>query len=164
MFDAGTAVIAAYRRRLEELRKRAAMVTDQLDDDDVNWRPNDESNSIANLVLHLAGNLYQNCALISGEPDTRDRNAEFNFAGRMGRDEVMARLNDAIARTDALLATLPAERLAETRPRRDRSETVLNVLLMAITHLSEHVGQISYIAKVRLGAGYRVVTIPHKKA
>ena len=50
----------------------------QLDDRQVWWRPREEMNSIGNLLLHLTGNLTQRFPSdIGGEPDRRNRSAEF---------------------------------------------------------------------------------------
>lgn len=163
--DLGPTLIRMHRDRLRDLHRRAVAAIEQLRDEDVNWRPSEESNSIANLVLHMAGNIGQRLvATVSGGPDTRDRDAEFNSREFLTRGRVLEILGDAFGAADRVLESLPAERLAETRRVRDREMTVLDLIFGVTTHLSEHVGQILYIAKMRLGPDYRVLSTPHKKA
>ncbi|BDG59582.1 DUF1572 domain-containing protein [Caldinitratiruptor microaerophilus] len=162
--DLGQTVIRIHRDRLRDLHRRAGAAIEQLRDEDVNWRPNEESNSIANLVLHMAGNIGQRLvSAVGGAPDTRDRDAEFNSRDFLTRDRVLEILGDAFGAADRVLETLSAEQLAETRRVRDREMTVLDLIFGVATHLSEHVGQILYIAKMRLGPDYRVQSTPHRK-
>ena len=164
MPEVGHSLIEMHRKKLDDLRKRAAEAIAQLGDDDVNWRPNEESNSIANLVVHMAGNIGQRLtAGIGGAPDVRDRDAEFNTRERVTRGRVLGLLNESFGAADKILAGLTPERLNDSQQVRDRQVTLLEVMFGMPTHLSEHVGQILYIAKLRLGPAYRVLSVPHKK-
>jgi uncharacterized damage-inducible protein DinB len=164
MADVRQQLIEIQRQKLDDLRRRAAEAIGQLGDEEVNWRPNEESNSIANLVVHMAGNIGQRfTAGIGGAPDVRDRDAEFNTRERFTRSRILAVLNEAFGAADKVMAGLTPERLDDPQQMRDRQVTVLDVLFGACTHLSEHVGQILYIAKLRLGPAYRVLSTPHKK-
>jgi hypothetical protein len=53
--DADRNPIRLYQKKLESTLKRAIECIAQLNDEDINWRPNRESNSIAQLILHMAG-------------------------------------------------------------------------------------------------------------
>ncbi|MFZ5825492.1 MAG: DUF1572 family protein [Bacillota bacterium] len=164
MAERDAPLIAMHRDKLRELHRRAAEAIHQLDDADVNWRPNEESNAIANLVIHLAGNLKQRLtAGIAGAPDTRDRDAEFNERTPLTRDQVLALWQSAVDEADGVLAALSPDRLDEPQQIRNRTVTVLDVLFTVATHMAEHVGQILYIAKLRRGSEYQVVSIPHAK-
>jgi len=45
--------------RFDAMEKRILLVLEQLDDQQVNWRPNDSSNSISNLMIHINGNMKE---------------------------------------------------------------------------------------------------------
>lgn len=165
MPDRDDQLVAMCRRKLQELHVRAAAALRQLADEDVNWRPNGESNSIANLAIHLAGNLHQRLeAGILGLADRRDRDAEFNERGPHTRDEVLAILGGSLAMADLVLQGLGPGDLDRPQWVRDRETTVLDIMLSVTHHVAEHIGQMLYITKLRLGSAYRVVSIPHKKA
>jgi hypothetical protein len=147
------------RHRLRDLHHRSAEALGQLSEADVNWRPHEESNSIANLVLHLAGNLHQRLAVqVGGAADTRDRDAEFNAREAYSREQLVAILGDAVREADKVIGGLTPDRLGEPLRIRDRPVTMLQHLTAAVTHFAEHAGQILYIAKLRLGPAYRVIS------
>ncbi|MDP2872011.1 MAG: DUF1572 family protein [Bacillota bacterium] len=157
-------LVALFRGKLQELHSRTVAALQQLGDEDVNWRPNEESNSIVNLAVHLAGNLQQRMeAGIAGGADRRDRDAEFNERKWHARDEVLAILDGSLAMTDRVLQELGPGGLDAVQRIRNRETTVLEVLLTVTHHVAEHIGQMLYIAKLRLGPAYRVVSIPHRK-
>ncbi len=165
MADREQHLIDMHRRKMADLGRRAVEAVRQLGDDDVNWRPNEDSNSIANLVLHMAGNIDQRyLAGIGGMTVHRNRDAEFNSRRPYTRDEVLAELDRAFGEADRILAGLTPADLDRPQQLHTGPATVLDVLFNVVTHLAEHVGQILYIAKLRLGAGYRVLSTPHKKA
>lgn len=164
MPDLGAQIIELYRNKLADLRRRAAEAMAQLSDADLNWRPNPESNSIANLVLHLAGNLHQRVeAGIGGAPDTRNRDAEFNRRAPLTRAELLAAWHGALDRADQVLAGLAPARLGDPLRVMNRETNVLDVLLGVVTHMGEHVGQMLYIAKLRLGSAYQMQSVPHRR-
>jgi len=76
---------ARFRLRGDYQVKITAAVT-ELTDEQIWWRPNDASNSVGNLILHLCGNARQWIVSgVGGAPDTRDRASE--FAARSIRPE-----------------------------------------------------------------------------
>lgn len=165
MTDPGHLFIASCRQRLAELARRIGRVLERLDDDDLAWRPNEESNSIGNLVLHVAGNLRQRVvSALGGAPDTRDRDAEFNTRGPFRRAALREALDGAVQAADAVLAQLPPDRLGQPVRVRDAEQPVLEVLLGVVAHMAEHAGQIVYIAKMRLGPRWETLSVPHRRA
>lgn len=154
MTDPGSAFLAESRRYLtdEYLPKIRAAVA-PLDEADLWWRPNAASNSIANLLLHLAGNIRQwIVAGVGGAPDHRDRAAEFAARQGAGVDAVLAIFEDAVANAAAVLAEFPAARLAERVVVQGRHPTVLEAVYHVVEHCSMHAGQILWIVKARTGA------------
>lgn len=121
-------------------------------EEDLWWRPNPESNSIGNLMLHMAGNIRQwVVGGVGGEPDRREREAEFGAAGGPGRQELLEVLEAALAEVDVVLATVGAERLLERRRIQGREVTVLDAIYHAVEHFGMHTGQVIYITKLRTG-------------
>lgn len=125
----------------------------EIDEADLWWRPNPESNSIGNLILHLAGNIRQWVVSgIGGEPDVRERQQEFDAEGGLDRREVMVLLEDALGAVDRVLTGLSPDRLPEHRTIQGREVTVLDALYHAVEHFGMHTGQIIYITKLRTAA------------
>lgn len=129
---------------------RAAVET--LGEEDLWWRPNEASNSIGNLLLHLAGNIRQWIVSgVGGAPDRRDRGAEFTRREPLTRDELLAGLTEAVLEADAVIARTAPAALGDHRPIQGRDVTVQQAIYHVVEHCAMHAGQVFYIAKLRGG-------------
>jgi uncharacterized damage-inducible protein DinB len=121
---------------------------DALSDEQLWWRPNEKSNSIANLVIHLAGsNRYYMGHVILGQDDTRDRDAEFAARGGWSKAELRDAWGDSVAFVSRVLEGFDPKRLMETTERTGKTTTYTQILLHVSHHNAVHMGQIVYIAK-----------------
>ena len=113
------------------------------------WRPNEESNSVGNLLLHLNGNLRQWIVQGVGGEDYERRRAE-EFAAREGRPapELLRTLEQTLADVDRILSGLTADRLAERRVIQGRDVTVLDAVFHVAEHFAYHLGQVILVAKM----------------
>jgi hypothetical protein len=132
---------------------------DQLDDEQVWWRPREGMNSIGYLLLHLAGNLRQRFgSVIGGEPDDRDRIAEFTERGPVPKGELLRRFGEAAQQADAILSGLTAERLLETSRYEiltgPAEKSVLGVVLQTLAHFNGHAQEILHLTRTQLGEAY----------
>jgi len=158
------ALLALVDAKLLDLRKRGAAAIAQLSDDDVNWRPNDESNSVVNLVVHMAGNLHQTIeGAVGGRPAARDRDLEFNTRELHTRASITEMFERAMTGAADVVAGLTPADLTRPLVIRGRDTNVLAQLFTVCTHLSEHVGQLMYIAKLKAGPAYQVLSVAHKR-
>lgn len=123
-----------------------------LSDEEIWWRPNEASNSIGNLVLHLCGNVRQwIVGGIGGRQEPRDRQSEFDRRDPIERDELLARLRTVLAEADDVLGRVTAEELARRRHIQEYDVTGLEAIYHVVEHFSMHTGQIIYISKLRGG-------------
>ena len=118
--------------------------------DDVIWRrPNEESNSIGNLMTHLAGNIRQWIVSgIGGEPSNRNRAAEFSIRDGPGGGELLALLASTVQDADKVLAGLSDDDLARDVTIQGRDTTVLSAVYHVVEHFAMHTGQIILLAKM----------------
>jgi len=117
----------------------------------MNWRPNENSNSIGNLALHLCGNVRQ--WILSGlgnQEDTRTRDQEFNQREAINRDVLIKDLNKLQEEVDQVLSQVVAKDLLHKRKVQIYQESGISILIHVIEHFSYHVGQISWITKMLL--------------
>jgi uncharacterized damage-inducible protein DinB len=114
------------------------------------WRrPNQHSNSIGNLVLHLTGNVRQwIMAGVGGEPFERDRPGEFAERGPLPTDQIVGELEGAVRRALEIISALDARALAVHRSIRDYEVTTQAAVFHVVEHFSLHTGQIVYATKV----------------
>lgn len=125
----------------------------ELSGEDLWWRPNPASNSVGNLILHLAGNIRQWVTSgIGGEPDHRDRSGEFSAEGGYERATLLELLETTIRDVDRTLERLDTETLLERRVIQGLDVTVLDALYHAVEHFSGHTAQIVYVTKLRTGS------------
>lgn len=163
--DPGKAFVERSRSLLSgDFLPRIRGALAQMSEADVWWRPNPSSNAVGNLLLHLAGNARQWIVSgVGGEPDLRERQTEFDArgggegegaagaaAGPTGA-EALARLEDALADVDRVLAGLDPARLGERLLIQGHDVSVLDAIYHVVEHVSMHTGQILYVAKLRTG-------------
>lgn len=120
-----------------------------LTDEQVWWRPNEESNSIGNIVLHLTGSLNHFLNRNLGGLDyTRDRAAEFAERKAIPKVELLDSFDEMIAHAMRTFDGLTVERLDEPSPEPKMHTIVLEDLMNILAHLANHAGQIVWIAKM----------------
>jgi len=123
---------------------------DRLPAEDLWWRPNEASNSVGNLVLHLVGNVRQwICAGVGDAPDTRNRAEEFERRSGATASVLLAVLEDALHDADRVLDGLGSDDLSEVRSIQGRQVTVLDAVYHVVEHFAMHTGQIVYVTKER---------------
>jgi len=143
------AIIAETRRRLMgESVPRIKKCLANLSETEIWYRPNEHSNSIGNLVLHLCGNARQ--WIISGlgeAADHRQRQEEFDERGPVPTEKMLADLDELIVEIEAVLENLSAESLLTLHPVQVFEESGLSILVHVVEHFSYHTGQITYAVK-----------------
>ena len=148
--DFRTALVNEVILRLyDESLPRILKCIDQLSDEQIWWRPNENSNSIGNLVLHLSGNVRQwICTGLGNYADNRKRQTEFDERGPISKDELKSKLSSAMEDAKSIITNVPIEELLKPRPVQTFDETGLTILIHVTEHFSYHTGQIAYITKM----------------
>ena len=125
-----------------------------------------ESNSIAIIVKHVAGNLrsrWTNFLATDGEKADRNRDGEFMDPAAT-RESLMADWEDGWSRLFAALEPLKEEDLRRTVTIRGERHSVMQAINRAGAHTANHVGQIVLLAKHFAGSEWRAITIPRGKS
>lgn len=136
----------------EDFLPRLIECLEKMPDEDVWWRPNEQSNSVGNLVLHLCGNVRQwVVAAIGGVRFQRDRAAEFATRDPIPKAELIARIRAAVSEVDEVLEKLPANRLLVHYMVQTYKPSGLQAIYHVVEHFSYHLGQILYVYKLRTG-------------
>jgi hypothetical protein len=157
----GQAYLAEARHRLAACQDRIRHCLGQLDDHQVWWRPQESLNSIANLVLHLCGNLRQwIVAGVGGTADVRDRPKEFAERGLIPRDELLRRLKAVVDEADGALARIADRQLLDHRRIQGFDTTVLAAIFDSLAHLAGHTQEIVYVTRLQLRDRYQFAWTP----
>lgn len=150
MNETGQEFIARSRYHLvEDFLPKIERCLERLDDDQIWWRPNENSNSIGNLVLHLCGNARQWIVCgVGGASDSRDRDAEFAQRDVVQRAELHSLLQLTLNDVDATLQSCDANSLLEHRTIQGSDVSALEAILHVVEHFSMHTGQILMLTKM----------------
>ncbi len=136
-------------RIYEEGIVRINKVLDMLTEEQVWYSPNDNINSIGNLVLHLNGNVTQWIGTgIAQHKDKRLRDFEFSSHQTHAKSDLKQLLVELQEYTTPIIDQLDSDILGEKRTVQGFDETVLSIVIHVIEHFSYHVGQIAYLGKL----------------
>jgi len=159
--DVSKALVSGARHQLDEGLAKIEHCVAQLSDEQLWWRPRPDMNSIANLMLHLAGNLRQ--WIISGTggaPDVRDRPGEFAERSGSPKAEVLAKLKDVVSQCDAILARLGPDELVARKRIQGFDVTVTDAIFDVVPHFRGHMQEIIHMTRTQLGERYRFKFVP----
>jgi len=121
---------------------------EQLQDEQIWWRPNETSNSVGNLVLHLCGNATQwIISGVGGAADFRNRDSEFEQRESIERARLIELLESTVRDVVRVLDDLNREILLETRKIQGNDVQVLEAIFHVTEHFSMHTGQIILLTK-----------------
>ena len=119
-----------------------------LSDEQVWWRPNEASNSIGNLILHLNGNVRQwLVASFDRSEDARNRPAEFGERQIVPAAALLERLASTMRRASDVLLRLTEADLCTTLQIQGYRVSGLHAVYQVVEHFGLHYGQIVYITK-----------------
>jgi uncharacterized damage-inducible protein DinB len=147
--ELGRVFLAKARHFLSvEYRTKIRHAVEALPADALWIRPNESSNSVGNLLLHLAGNIRQwIVGGVGGAPDIRQRAEEFSTRDGVPAAALLDALDRTLDEVDAVLARLDSAALRELRTIQARELTVLEAIFHVTEHFSYHLGQIVLVAK-----------------
>jgi hypothetical protein len=149
------------RRQLRAAAEKIEHCVNQLTDEQVWWRPTQPQNSIANLILHLCGNVRQwIVAGLGGEPDTRRRAEEFAERAPIPKAELLNRIRETLRAADRTLAELSPEKLLGPRRIQGFETNGLSAIFDSVSHFKGHTQEIICLTRMQLGDRYRFDWVP----
>jgi hypothetical protein len=162
----GQAYIHDVRSQFQKLKKLAEDALAQLGDDELLVALDPESNSIAVVMKHMAGNLrsrFTDFLTTDGEKPNRNRDGEFEIGEEPDRAAIMADWNSGWSRLFTTLDSLtPDDLLKDVYIRKER-HSVIQALDRQLTHHAYHVGQIVFLAKHFKSAQWKSLSIPRRR-
>jgi hypothetical protein len=152
--------------QVEKQKHLADRAIAQVTDEELFQTIDEESNSIAVVMRHVAGNLrsrFTDFLTTDGEKPDRHRDGEFEMPLGMTRETLVADWDSGFTRLLAALRELRPEDLLRDVFIRGERHSVVQALDRAITHLAYHVGQIVFLAKHLRSSTWRTLSIPKAK-
>jgi hypothetical protein len=155
------------RRQMRGYKRLGEGAMAQLQDQDFFVSLDPESNSVAILVKHLAGNMrsrFTDFLTTDGEKPDRFRDQEFELTAATTRAQVMQWWEDGWERVFAAISSLKPEDVMRTVTIRGEPHTVLQAINRQIAHYAHHVGQILFLAKHLRSSEWKSLSIPRGKS
>lgn len=138
----------------------------QLKPEELFMQPNEDCNSIAMIVQHLAGNMlsrWSNFLTSDGEKEWRNRDAEFETVLKT-KEELMQKWDEGWAcLMNAINGINPAQ-LDNIILIRNEPHTVVQAINRQLAHYPYHVGQMVFFAKQLKGNSFENLSIPKNKS
>ena len=149
-----------------QYKRQAESAIDQVPDDRLDFAPDAESNSIAIIVKHMAGNMrsrWTDFLIADGEKPDRARDTEFEVPPST-RAELLAVWNDGWRSVFAALEPLSDADLTRTITIRGEPHSVMQAVNRQVAHYAAHIGQIVYLAKHFRAGEWKSLSIPRGKS
>lgn len=141
---------------LIQARKKVLHCLNQLEPEQIWWRPHPNMNSIGNLILHLAGNLNQWGVIpITKADDRRDRDSEFGRQWNLDAKALVDTLSNTVDQACEAWETLDDQKLQQTLKIQGFEVTLLHAILHTTTHFVGHTHQIIQLCRLQLGDAYQ---------
>ena len=158
--------LRSARSRFAELKALGDAALARMDEADLRFTPDPESNSVAVIVQHVAGNMmsrWTEFLTTDGEKPDRNRDAEFVLAEGSTRDKLLALWEKGWTRLFDTVGALTTADLDRRISIRGQPLSVVDAIQRQLTHYGQHVGQIVYIAKHRRWRTWESLSIPRKR-
>ncbi len=135
--------------RLDESSRMVKKCLDQLSNDDVWKKPNESSNSIGNLILHLCGNITQYAiSSLGGTEDTRQRDKEFQVTEGFSKEQLFDKLTNTLDQAKRIMKQTSVDELLRKRLVQGFNMSGIGIIIHVTEHYSYHTGQIALLTKL----------------
>jgi hypothetical protein len=161
-FDFRAQYLEEVLRVLRQYKRLGDDAVAQLDDEQFFAVPDPESNSVAIIVKHIAGNLrsrFTDFLTSDGERPDRNRDQEFIVEGRAARTAIIQDWEKQWQLLFATVQSLGPDDLARTITIRAQPHSVVQALSRSTAHLAYHTGQIVFLAKHWKSAGWKTLSV-----
>ena len=141
--------IAQVTHRIDENVQKLTKCLNELEESEIWKRPNQNSNSVGNIILHLCGNIRQYAISSLGHSkDVRERDREFLAEGGFSKTDLMQKFLSTIDEAKNIIQNISAEELLRKRQVQGYVHSGIGIIIHVTEHLSYHTGQIIFWTKL----------------
>ncbi len=154
------------KKQFEYYKMLGEKTFEQLSDEQVLYKYNEESNSIATIVKHLHGNMtsrWTDFLTSDGEKEWRQRDVEFEN-DLLTKADVLKTWNEGWQCLFAAINPLTEADLSTTVYIRNQGHSVEEAIIRQLAHYPYHVGQIVFIGKMLIDNNWKSLSIPKNKS
>ena len=167
MTDLSSSYLEEIKRQFRGHQRMGERALAQLEEKDFFVTLDPESNSVATLVKHIAGNArsrFTDFLTSDGEKPDRFRDQEFEVSEKTTREEVMRWWEQAWFHVFSALDSLKPDDVLRTVTIRQEPHTVMQALNRSLAHYAQHIGQIVFLAKHLRSGQWQTLSIPRGKS
>ncbi|MDE0536512.1 DUF1572 family protein [Tenacibaculum sp. L6] len=138
----------------------------QLEEKDLHWKYNEESNSIASIIIHMSENMlsrWTDFFTSDGEKDWRDRDAEFQ-PQNLTKEELIDHWEKGWNCLFSALNSLNEKNFNHPIVIRNKQVKLIESIMRQIAHFPYHIGQIAYVGKMILNDKWQTASIAKGKS
>lgn len=162
MMDFGYTYLNTVLNNFRNIKSTSERAMEQLSFEELHWMPNEESNSVAVIIKHMAGNMISRWTdFLTSDGEKPNRNRDGEFEGEFSsRDELLQTWETGWTRLFETIESLTPADLLKTVYIRTEPHTVIQAIERQVYHLSYHAGQIVYLGKLIRNSEWETITIP----
>jgi Protein of unknown function (DUF1572) len=152
---------------LRAYKKLADKAIAQLNEDEFFVTLDEEGNSVAVIMKHMAGNMFSrwiDFLTTDGEKPNRNRDMEFVIEPKNSKDDVLAYWEKGWQCVFAALEPLTAGDLGAKVLIRGEEHTVIQAINRQLMHYAHHIGQIVFLAKHFRSTEWKSLSIPRNRS
>ena len=152
---------------LRAYKKMADKAIAQLHDEEFFITIDEEANSVAVIMKHMAGNMFSRWTdflTTDGEKPNRNRDMEFVIESKSGKEDVIAYWEQGWQCVFEALEPLQAEDLGKKVLIRGEEHTVIQAINRQLMHYANHIGQIVFLAKHFRSSEWKSLSIPRNRS
>jgi uncharacterized damage-inducible protein DinB len=138
--------------RIEKNTPKIIKCVDQLSEEQIWMRPNEASNSVGNILLHLCGNIRQYAiSALGNRPDIRERDTEFSAQGGYTREQLLKKLDGILSEAILVMKNADEVQLMKSYSAQGFTYSGVGIIIHVTEHYSYHTGQIVFWTKQLTG-------------
>jgi hypothetical protein len=152
---------------LRAYKKQADKAIAQLKDEEFLVVLDEEANSVAVIMKHMAGNMFSrwtDLLTTDGEKPNRNRDMEFVVESTTTKDQVIDYWEKGWQCVFNALEPLKAEDLERKVMIRGEEHTVMQAINRQLMHYANHIGQIVFLAKHFRSSEWQSLSIPRNRS
>lgn len=156
----------SIKKQFEYYKMLAEKTFEQLDEEDLFWQYNLESNSIAITVHHLYGNMksrWTEFLTTDGEKEWRNRDLEFEDIIKT-KDELLIKWNEGWNCLFTALQAINEDNFNQEIFIRNQSHSIVEAINRQLAHYSYHIGQIVFLGRMIKGQHWISLSLPKGKS
>jgi hypothetical protein len=156
-------VLSSFRAH----KKLAEKAIEQLKDEEFFVKIDEEANSVAVIMKHIAGNMlsrWTDFLNSDGEKPDRNRDMEFVIEAQTSKDDLMAYWRRGWTALFAALEPLRPEDFEKKITIRGEEHSIIQAINRQMTHYAGHIGQIVFLAKHFRSTEWKSLSIPRNRS